>query len=262
MSTVLVTGGTGLLGRRVVRDLAAAGHTVRVLSRRAVAPPVAGAEVAVADLRTGWGLHQAVAATTAIVHCATDPRDGRAVDVAGTERLLAAARGTGRPHLVYISIVGIDRIPTEYYRAKLAAEQAIAGSGLPWTALRTTQFHEFALDLVRRVARLPVVPLPRGWQLQPVDVDEVADRLAAAVASGPGQRLPDLGGPQVLPMADIVRQYLDAAGRRRPVLELPVPGAFFAALRQGANLAPRNRAGGRTWAQFLAGQTRPHLVKR
>jgi uncharacterized protein YbjT (DUF2867 family) len=105
------------------------------------------------------------------------------------------------------------------------------------------------------------VPLPRGWQIQPVDVDEVADRLAAAVASGPRHRLPDLGGPQVLPMADIVRQYLDAAGRRRPVLQLPVPGAFFAALRQGANLAPRNRAGGRTWTQFLAGQTQPDLVK-
>jgi uncharacterized protein YbjT (DUF2867 family) len=261
MSTVLVTGGTGLLGRRVVRDLAAAGHTVRVLSRRAVTPPVAGAEVAVGDLRTGWGLHQAVAATTAIVHCATDPRDGGAVDVAGTDRLLAAARHTDRPHLVYISIAGIDRMPTEYYRAKLAAEQAIAGSGLPWTVLRTTQFHEFVLDLVRRVTRLPVVPLPRGWRIQPVEVNEVAHRLAAAVASGPGHRLPDLGGPQVLPMPDIVRQYLDAAGRHRPVIELPVPGAFFAALRQGANLAPHLRAGGRTWAQFLAGQTQPDLVK-
>jgi uncharacterized protein YbjT (DUF2867 family) len=81
--------------------------------------------------RTGWGLRQGVTATTAIVHCATDPRNAGAVDVAGTGRLLAAARCTGRPHLVYISIAGIDRIPTEYYRAKLAAERAIVGSDSP-----------------------------------------------------------------------------------------------------------------------------------
>ena len=96
MSTVLVTGGTGLLGRRVAHRLAAAGNTVLILSRRAVVPPVSGAEVTVGGLRTGWGLHQAVAAATAIVHCATDPRDFRAVDVDGTNRLLGS-RAPCRP---------------------------------------------------------------------------------------------------------------------------------------------------------------------
>jgi uncharacterized protein YbjT (DUF2867 family) len=261
MDTVLVTGGTGALGRRVARALAADGYTVRILSRTAAEPPIRGAEVAVADLGTGSGLVQAVAGTTAIVHCATDPGNARAVDVAGTERLLDAARHAGRPHVVYVSIVGIDRIPWEYYRAKLAAEQVIAGSGLPWTVLRATQFHGFVADLLDRLAGLPLVPVPRGWRVQPVDVDEVARQLAEAVAAGPAGRLPDLGGPEVLSVATLVRDRLRELRRRRPVVQVPVPGAFSAALRNGANLVPGARPGGRTWQDFLAGRRRPQLLE-
>jgi uncharacterized protein YbjT (DUF2867 family) len=255
MASVLVTGGTGRLGRRVVRALAADGHPVRILSRESAAPPVPGADVVVADLGTGVGLPEAVAGATAVVHCATDPRNSRAVDVAGTERLLEAARDAGRPHLVSVSIVGVDRIPVSYYRAKLAAEEAVARSGLPWTLLRTTQFHGFVEDLLGRLVRLPVVPVPRGWRLQPIDVEEVARRLADAVASGPAGRLPDLGGPEVVPVAELVRDRLRRTGRHRPVVEVPLPGALCAALRVGANLVPGNRSGGRTWREFLDGRS-------
>src|SRR3712207_3744683 len=192
MNTVLVTGGTGLLGRRVVRALLADGHPVRMLGRASAAMPASGADVVAADLSTGAGLAEAVAGTTAIVHCASDPRDPGAVDVAGTQRLLHAAQHAGRPHVVYISIVGVDRIPTEYYRSKLAAERTIERAGLPWTVLRTTQFHEFVENLLGRLGKLPVVPAPRGWRFQPIDVEEVARRLADAVAAVPGGRLPDL----------------------------------------------------------------------
>ncbi|MEX5717135.1 SDR family oxidoreductase [Geodermatophilus maliterrae] len=261
MTTVLVTGGTGLLGRRVARALASDGHTVRILSRTTAGPPTPGADVVVADLATGAGLAEAVAGTSAIVHCATDPRRSRTVDVGGTERLLRAARDAGRPHVVYVSIVGVDRIPTQYYRSKLAAERTIEASGLPWTVLRTTQFHEFVDDLLGRLVRLPVVPVPRGWRFQPVDVEEVARRLADAVACGPAGRLPDLGGPEVLPVAELVRGRLRDTGRRRPVLELPLPGAFAAALRAGADLVPGNRSGGCTWRDFLDGRSRSRLLE-
>jgi uncharacterized protein YbjT (DUF2867 family) len=255
MTSVLVTGGTGRLGRRVVRALAADGHPVRILSREPAAPPVPGADVVVADLGTGAGLVEAVAGVTAVVHCATDPRRPRVVDVAGTGRLLQAARDAGRPHVVSVSVVGVDRIPVSYYRAKLAAEEAMARSGLPWTLLRTTQFHEFVEDLLRRLGRLPVVPVPRGWRIQPIDVDEVARRLADAVASGPAGRLPDLGGPEVFPVAELVRDRLRRTGRHRPVVEVPLSGALCAALRAGANLVPGNRSGGRTWREFLDGRS-------
>jgi len=82
-------------------------------------------------------------------------------------------------------------------------------------------------------------------------VDEVARRLVDAVASGPAGRLPDLGGPEVFAVVDLVRDRLRESPRRRPVLELPVPGAAAAALRAGANLVPGNPGGGRTWQEFL-----------
>jgi uncharacterized protein YbjT (DUF2867 family) len=261
MTSVLVTGGTGQLGQRVVRALAADGHQVRILSRGPAEPPVPGVDVAVADLRTGAGLSQAVAGTTAIVHCASDPRNPRAVDVAGTERLLDVAQSAGRPHVVYISIVGVDRIPLKYYRAKLAAEEAIVRSGLPWTVLRTTQFHDFVVDLIDRMSRLPVVPTPRGWRIQPIDVDEVAERLADAAASEPAGRLPDVGGPELFSVAELARDHLRTRRRRRPVLEIPLPGAFPAALQAGANLVPDNRSGGRTWSEFLAGRSQSQLLE-
>jgi uncharacterized protein YbjT (DUF2867 family) len=251
MSSVLVTGGTGQLGRRVVSALVSGGHTVRILSRNTATPPVPGADLFVADLGTGAGLSEAVTGTAAIVHCATDPRRSRTVDVEGTDRLLRAARGAGRPHVVHISIVGIDRIPTEYYRSKLAAERTVERSGLPWTVLRTTQFHGFVEDLLSRLVRLPVVPAPRGWRFQPIDIEEVARRLADAVASSPAGRLPDLGGPEAFTVADLVRDTLRVTGRRRPVVELPLPGRFSAAMSAGANLAPGNRSEGLTWREFL-----------
>lgn len=251
MFTVLVTGGTGLLGRAVAGELAATGRTVRILSRR---PGDTGSAVdtVVGDLATGAGLATALRGVDAVVHAASDPRHPRPVDVEGTHRLVEAARRAGEPHLVHVSIVGIDRIPWPYYRAKLAAERAVEASGLPWTVLRATQFHEFTGDLLGRLAHLPVVPAPRGWRFQPVDVREVAARLVAAVDAGPAGRLPDLGGPEVLTVPELAELHLTATGRRRRVVAIPAPGAFSRALRAGANLAPAGRAGGRTFAQFLA----------
>jgi uncharacterized protein YbjT (DUF2867 family) len=256
MNSVLVTGGTGQLGRRVIRALASDGHPVRILSHSAATPPVPGADVFVADLSTAAGLAEAVAGTAAIVHCATDPRRSRTVDEEGTARLLEAARGAGRPHVVYISIVGVDRIPTRYYRSKLAAEHLVERSGLPWTVLRTTQFHEFVEDLIGPIVRLPVVPAPRGWRFQPIDVAEVAHRLADAVASSPAGRLPDLGGPDEFPVVELVRDSLRESGRRRPVVEIPLPGTLSAAMRAGANLVPGNRSGGCTWREYLGSRSR------
>jgi uncharacterized protein YbjT (DUF2867 family) len=259
VSTVLVTGGSGLLGRAVVPRLAAAGHDARILSRTARCGP-GGAEQVTGDLRTGAGLEAAVDGVAAILHLASAPRDAQRVDVRGTRQLIEAAHRAGRPHLVYVSIVGVDLIPWRYYGAKAVVEQDIAASGLPWTVLRATQFHEFVVDLLARLTRFPVVPAPRGWRYQPVDVAEVAARLVAAVADGPGGRLPDLGGPEILTFADLARRYVRAIGRRKPVLEVPVPGRFSAAWRGGAGIAPDARAGGRSFDDFLVdrfGQVHP-----
>jgi uncharacterized protein YbjT (DUF2867 family) len=136
---VLVTGATGRLGQRLLGPLQAAGHSVRQMSRRGTGPGgVRG------DLATGFDLRTAVAGAELVVHAASDPRgDPWQVDVAGTRRLVEAVDRDRLRHLVYISIVGVDKIPYGYYRAKFAAEQVLLASGLPVTLLRVTQFHEF-----------------------------------------------------------------------------------------------------------------------
>jgi hypothetical protein len=147
--------------------------------------------------------------------CATDVRRPRR-DVQGTHNLLAAARAAGAPHLVYVSIVGVDRVPVPYYRIKLEVEQLVEASCLPWTVLRATQFHDLVASALRVLTRPPVVLLPAGTAFQPVDVRDVAPRLvelALAPATGRGA---DLGGPQVRAVTDLSRAYLDAVGRRGP----------------------------------------------
>jgi uncharacterized protein YbjT (DUF2867 family) len=165
---------------------------------------------------------------------------------------------------VYISVVGADRIPMVsrvdramfgYFEAKREAERVVADSGLPWTTLRATQFHDLILAVVRQLAKLPVVPVPAGFRLQPVDADEVAARLAGLAEGEPAGMVPDVGGPRVYGAADLLRGYLRASKRRRrPIVPLWLPGKAARVFRDGANLAPEGAVGGRTWEEFLAHQ--------
>ncbi|MGW4381501.1 SDR family oxidoreductase [Kitasatospora sp. NPDC004531] len=247
MRQLVVTGGTGTLGRVVVRRLLARGCPVRVVSRQAHTPDEHG--WAVADLVTGRGLEQALAGAGTVVHCATT--NGKR-DVDATRRLLAAAREVGVPHLLYVSIVGIDRVPLGYYRAKAECERLIAGSGIGWTVLRATQFHDLLLRLLDGLSKAPVLLLPRGVAFQPVDVRDVAERLADLAEAGPAGRVADFGGPQVRPVEALAAEFLAASGRRRPVLRVPTPGGAVKALRAGGNLAPGHADGRITFAEFLA----------
>jgi uncharacterized protein YbjT (DUF2867 family) len=249
---VLVTGGTGVAGRALSARLADRAQ-VRVLSRRPGQPAAVPG-----DLETGEGLAAAVAGVDVIVHCASaaDYRQPQR-DVAQARRLLAAL-GSARPHLVYISIVGVDRVRFGYYRAKLATERLIESSGLPYTILRTTQFHDLVLLFLMQLARGPVAVAPRGFRSQPVDVGEVADRLAQLALGEPAARVPDLGGPAVESVEEMMRTYLSAISSRRPVLRLPLPGRAAADFRAGGHLpGPDATRGQRTFADFLAPRVRP-----
>jgi uncharacterized protein YbjT (DUF2867 family) len=248
---VLVTGGTGTLGRHVVSRLLDGGHAVRVLSRRersaeawAGAPAV---EWAVGDLRAGRGVDAAVAGQQVIVHCAT----GRG-DVAAARQLLDAARSAGSPHLVYISIVGVDRVPFVYYRAKLEVERLVAASRLPFSILRATQFHNLVTAVFGAQRRLPVLMVPARTDVQPVDAGEVATRLAEIAAGEPVGRAPDFGGPEVRHGTDLARVFLAAHGLRRRVVSVWLPGKAGRGYREGGHLAPDRAEGRITFEQFLA----------
>ncbi|WP_435176737.1 SDR family oxidoreductase [Actinacidiphila sp. bgisy145] len=240
--STLVTGGTGTLGRLVVERLRAGGADVRVLSRRSPAPYGV-------DLRVGKGLDAALEGVGTVVHCASNPRGG---DEDAARHLLAACREAGVGHLVYISIVGVDEVPYGYYRSKFAVERLIEESGVGYTVLRATQFHDLVVRVLAVLAKVPVMLLPAGLSDQPVDAGEVADRLAVLAGGPPAGRVPDFGGPEVLSFRDLARTYLQSTGQRRALLDVPLFGRTYRAFRQGGHLAPDARPGQRTFAQFLA----------
>jgi uncharacterized protein YbjT (DUF2867 family) len=247
---ILVTGGTGTLGRQVVPLLVAAGQDVRVLSRRRRDLP-AGVEHVTADLLEGTGVDTALAGVGTVLHLAGGPKGD---DVAARTLVRAASRA-GVQHLVLISVIGADRVPLGYFRAKLGAEQAVTGSGLPWTILRAAQFHDLVLTMADKMAKLPVVPVPGGLRFQPVDSGEVAARLAELTLGAPSGRVPDLAGPRVQPMDELMRSYFAARGARRALMPLRMPGKAGRAYRGGDNLALRDvDLGSRTWEEFLAGR--------
>lgn len=259
---VLVTGGTGTLGRELVPRLLAEGRTVRVMSRGG--PRGEGAERvewARADLATGEGLAAALAGVDAVVHAASDPRgDVRKTDVEGTRRLLEAAKAAGVRHFVYVSIVGVDGVPFPYYRVKVECEARVRGSGVPWTVVRATQWHDFIeMVFLEPLSRVPfVMPLPAGWRSQPVEVGEVAERLAAAVAEGPRNETVDFAGPQALTLGEMARVWLEVRGIRRRILPLPIPGRMSTAMREGRITRPDRHDGRVTWEQWVRAKYGAH----
>lgn len=256
---ILVTGGTGNLGRHVVSRLRNARCRVRVLSRRPRAA-AQGVEYVRGDLYKNQGVETALAGAAVIVHCAGVGKIKE--DREQARNLVQAAERAGARHLVNISVVGADRIPVAsgvdramfaYFASQRAGEEEIANSSLPWTNLRATQFHDgFILAMVEAMAKLPVIPVPAGVRFQPVDVGEVADRLVELALGAPAGQVPDLAGPTIYPAGDLLRSYLDAVGKRRVLFSIPLPGGAAAAIREGANLAPERADGRRTWEQFLA----------
>ena len=244
---VLVTGGTGVLGRQIVERLRSSGAGVRVMSRGGKPGTLRG------DLLTGEGVERAVRGVDTIVHCATSPfRKPTQVDVGGTENMLLIAARAGVSHCVYISIVGIDGDASyPYYRIKLETERVVADSPVPHTILRATQFHDLILTAVRFLDRLPIIPLPFGFLGQPIDSGEVTDRMVELALSEPAGRVPDIGGPEVRPLEDAVRTYLHGKGSRKRIVKLPFPGKTARAFRNGAITCPENRYGRITWEEFL-----------
>lgn len=248
----LVTGGTGRLGRHVVSQLRDRGCEVRVLTRQ-TREGAEGVEYVSGDLAADSRIDLAVKGVGTIVHCASAKKG----DADATRNLVRAASAAGVKHLVYISLVGADTASWGYAKVKLESEHLVAGSGIPWTLQRATQFYELILGGARQLGKLPVVPVPAGFLIQPVDSRDVAERLAELALDEPAGRVTDLAGPAVLTFADVMRQYLTATGHpRRRVLSIRLPGT--AQVRAGSMLPakdPEPVLGHRTWEEFLREQS-------
>jgi uncharacterized protein YbjT (DUF2867 family) len=248
-STVAVVGGTGTLGAPVVRELLARGATVRVLSRNATGVP-AGAEHRRVDLTSGEGLAAALAGADAVVDAANSTKAAEDVLVAGTGRMLEAGAAAGVAHHLAISIVGIDRVPLKYYRAKLAQEEAIEAGPLPFTILRATQFHQLLDGAFAAAARFGIRPTGAA-KVQPIDPGAVATRLAEAALTEPAGRLPDLAGPRVQTLSELSRAWARARGKHLLPLRVPAWGKMGKALAGGALCDPAAATPGEDFEEWL-----------
>ncbi|HET9781344.1 MAG TPA: NAD(P)H-binding protein [Candidatus Dormibacteraeota bacterium] len=249
---VLVTGGTGTVGRHVVMQLRQKGHRARIFSRH----PRGHVDAVPGDLKTGTNLDRALNGMDAIVHAATEARQSLRSrgDVAGTKNLVKAAQRAHTKHLVYISIVGIDDIPTyPYYRTKRAVEKLIKEAEVPWSILRATQFHDLMEVLLRGASRVPgITAIPFAWQYQPVEAREVAARLVEVVLGEPQGMLEDFGGPEVRTFRSIGEAWLAARKERRRLVNMSIPFKFSKQMADGKLLAPGHTQGKVTFDQYLA----------
>lgn len=255
MARILITGGAGGLGREIVKRLAGSGQIVRVMSR-ASAPATLdhGDEWAQADVETGAGLAEAVEGVDIIVNAMTLPGKTQQVDVDGTGRLLNAAKQTGVGHVLHISIVGIEHIPNAYYKAKVAAEQVVMESGVPYSIWRATQFHTLLdgyLAPLRESNSAPILHNPPDTQYQLLDTGEAAENLLPYITAAPAGRLPDVGGPEVLTLETILRMWIDAQHLTHEIAFLQPDPALGEIMRQGYNTIPSNPYGTITWADYL-----------
>jgi uncharacterized protein YbjT (DUF2867 family) len=241
---IAIAGGTGTVGRHVTETARAAGHDVTVLSRSTGT-----------DLTTGDGLAQALDGCDAVIDVSSrqtlSSRGSVEFFQTVTRNLLTAEREAGVPHHVALSIVGAAAIDDGYYAGKAAQERMLAASGTGWSVLRATQFHEFAAQTAARARALGVHVVPHMVS-QPVAAAEVAEELVGIAAGVPQERAPDLAGPRVERMPDLVRRWLRATGSRHPVVAVPLPGRMGRGMRDGSVLPGAGaRLGSQTFDEWL-----------
>jgi uncharacterized protein YbjT (DUF2867 family) len=248
---VAVVGGTGVLGRPLVAELAARGDEVLSLSRTAPRKLPEGSSHRSIDLTTGDGLAEALAGVEVVVDASNaSPRDAAPVLVEGTKRLLRAGAAAGVRHHVGVSIVGCDRVPTAYYKVKVEQEEAIAAGPIPWSLLRATQFHTLIAWAFGQAGRFGLVPSGRA-QLQPIHPSVVAARLAEVAQAQPAGRLADIAGPEVRTLTELAKTWREAGHRGLP-LRIPMIGSIGRPMREAALCNPAAAAAGPTFESWLA----------
>lgn len=243
---IVVAGGTGVLGRNVMNEIRLAGHEAVSISRSSGVDIIGG--IALAHAIEGAGAVIDASATSS-----TSTKKSLQFFGPVTRNLLAAEREAGVPHHVAISIIGADKVGTNYYAGKADQEMVLlSDGGDDWSLLRTTQFYEFTQQLVGfgKVGPFQVVPRMRS---QPIAAAEVARELVDIALGAPRGVEPDLAGPREERMAELVRGYLPAAGRSAAVIEVPLPGAWGRGMRDGSLLPqPGTRTGRLTFDEWLS----------
>jgi uncharacterized protein YbjT (DUF2867 family) len=231
---IVVIGGTGLIGSKLVDILRARGHEA------VAASPNSGV-----DTLTGAGLDAALAGADVVVDVANSPSFADDAVLAffttSGRNLLAAARKAGVKHHVALSVVGTERLAESgYFRAKIAQEELIRASGLPYTIVHSTQFFEFVGAIAASAPAGDTIALSSAF-IQPIAASDVAAAMADVSLGAPANGIVEIAGPERFRLADLVRDYLLAKGDPRTV-RADDQARYFGAQLQEDTLVPRGAA--------------------
>jgi uncharacterized protein YbjT (DUF2867 family) len=226
MDEYAVLGGTGTVGRPIVEDLRAAGAGVRVLSRHAPEHPV--------DLTTGAGLEAALRGCRVLIDASNgSSRHPQPVLVDGARRVAEAAPRAGIERIVLVSIVGIDRVPYGYYKAKLAQETIVQEGAVPTTIARSTQFHELVAGLFEFLSRARLI-LRSAARLQPIAAADAARVVAEIARDVQPPAMINVAGPEVMELTQLAAIWRERIERRLVPVPAPLPPRLGTLLRTGA----------------------------
>ncbi len=260
MAKILVTGGTGVLGRSLSK-LFLANQMDFVVGTRNKNTKNYNNDRSSSDLNVKWTymdltkterLNKSI---DIILHLASMPMqkiDGQPSDVILTKNLLNSIPKKNIKHFIYISIVGIDKIPFWYYQGKLECERLIKSSGVPYTILRATQFHDFIDALTSKMLTLPIVLVPKVIKTQPIQVEAVAMELNKITQESPSNSTHNLGGKRVYNLGEIADSLLKARHEKKLVLNVPTIGKVMKAFAHGHATCDNISSTSNTWEEYLS----------
>lgn len=248
MSNILITGGTSNLGKSLVKLLTDLDIEHTIGSRKNTS---GSKNIVIMDLLENKGIKAAVQGKDIIFHLATDMKK----DTQVTENLLKAI-GTNRDiHLVYSSVVGIDKVPLGYYKQKLASEDAIKKSGIPFTILRATQFHQFINQIISTLLKFPIGLLPKRVISQPIQTELVAAELYRLALEKRFGKTYEIGGAEVSTLEQMAHEWMQKTGKKRWIINLPLWGALGKTLKDGSLTTEKKQPDSLRWRQWLNKQS-------
>jgi uncharacterized protein YbjT (DUF2867 family) len=246
-SEILITGGAGVLGKSVCS----------LFQQRSIPYTTSTHEqvlknnMVIMNLKTGEGIKEAVSNKKIILHLASDKKHPDN-DVSGIQKILNEIKLQGlNPHLIYISIIGIEQLPMTYFKQKLQTEELIKKSGISWSILRATQFHNYVDQILKQLMKLPIGILPKKVLVQPVDVFPVAEKLLEMSFQEPTCRTENIGGKEILSLENLSQSWMAIQNIKKPLLNLPLWGSLGNNLKKGALTCPQKTDEGRNWQQWL-----------